>query len=55
MNDGEFSSLGGGHFDARRDLRERLRGEKCERQVRHGFPELGSGGTVPGIDFVEAF
>lgn len=55
MNDGEAFSLGGGNFDARWDLRERLRGEKCERQVRYGFAEFGSSGAVPGVDFLEAF
>jgi len=55
MDDGEILPLGQRNFDPRSGFGKRLRGEKCERQVRHGFTKLGTSGAVPGINFVEVF
>lgn len=55
MNDCEILARGRRDFNAGMSFRQRLRGEKSERQMRDGFPELGTIGAVPGINFVEAF
>jgi hypothetical protein len=55
VDDGEVLARGWRDCDSWRFFRERLGGEKFERQVRDGFAEFGSSCAVPGIDFVEAF
>lgn len=53
MNDRELLPRGRRNVDARRRFGKSLRGEKRERQMRHGRAKLGPRRAIPGVNFVE--